>query len=77
MLGQRSLQRSLFDAEYHFKELVSRDSFHWLLGQARDRLFQDKDFADLYCLDNGCPSVPPSLLAMALLLQAHDKASDA
>ena len=67
----------MFDAEYHFKELVGEDSFHWQLGQARARLFRDEDFADLYCLDNGRPSVPPSLLATALLLQAHDKVSDA
>ena len=77
MLGKRSSQRSLFDAEYHFKHLVGEDSFHWQLGQARDRLFRDEDFAALYCLDNGRPSVPPSLLATALLLQAHDKVSDA
>ena len=77
MLGKRSSQRSLLDAEYHFKHLVGEDSFHWQLGQARDRLFRDEDFAALYCLDNGRPSVPPSLLATALLLQAHDKVSDA
>ncbi len=76
MLGKRSLQRSMFDAEYHFQELVGEDSFHWQLAQARDRLFRDEDFAALYCLDNGRPSVPPSLLATALL-QAHDQVSDA
>ena len=56
---------------------MGKDSFHWQLGQARDRLFRDEDFAALYCLDNGRPSVPPSLLATALLLQGHDKVSDA
>ena len=30
-----------------------------------------------YCVDNGRDSVPPSLLATALLLQSHDKVSDA
>ena len=29
-----------------------------------------------YCPDNGRDSVPPSLLATALLLQSHDKVSD-
>ena len=77
MLGKRSSQRSLFDAEYHFRHLVGEDSFHWQLSQVRDRLFRDEEFAALYCLDNGRPSVPPSLLATALLLQAHDKVSDA
>ncbi len=74
MLGKRSSQRSLFDAEYHFRHLVGEASFHWQLAQVRDRLFRDEEFADLYCLDNGRPSVPPSLLATALL-QAHDKVS--
>ena len=31
----------------------------------------------LYCADNGRDSVPPSLLATVLLLQAHDRVSDA
>ena len=75
MLGQP--QRSLLDTEYHFRHLVGKDSFHWQLSQVRDQLFQDEEFAALYCLDNGRPSVPLSLLATALLLQAHDKVSDA
>ena len=33
--------------------------------------------ADLYCPDNGRDSMPPSLLAMVLLLQSHDKVSNA
>ncbi len=57
--------------------LVGRDSFHGQLGQARDQLFRDEDSAALYGLDNGRPSVPPSLLATVLRLQTHDKVSDA
>ena len=44
---------------------------------ARGQLFRDSDFAEFYCADNGRDSVPPSLLATALLLQTHDKVSDA
>ena len=44
---------------------------------AGPRLFRDADFAEFYCPDNGRDSVPPSLLATALLLQSHDKVSDA
>ena len=40
-------------------------------------MFRDADFAEFYCADNGRDSVPPSLLATALLLQNHDKVSDA
>ena len=43
----------------------------------RGRLFRDADFAEFYCPDNGRDSVPPSLLATALLLQSDDKVSDA
>jgi len=39
-------------------------------------LFRDEDFVGLYCLTNGRPSVPPSLLATALVLQTYDGVSD-
>ena len=54
-----------------------RDTFYGLLASQRGRLFRDADFAEFYCADNGRDSVPPSLLATALLLQSHDKVSDA
>ena len=50
---------------------------HGLLASLRGRLFRDADFAEFYCPDNGRDSVPPSLLAVALLLQSHDRVSDA
>ena len=40
-------------------------------------MFRDADFAEFYCADNGRNSVPPSLVATALLLQTYDKVSDA
>ena len=40
-------------------------------------MIRDEDFAALYCRDIGRSSVPPSLLATALLLQAHDRVNDA
>ena len=56
---------------------MGRESFSGLLASLRGRLFRDADFAEFYCPDNGRNSVPPSLLATALLLQSHDKVSDA
>ena len=53
------------------------DTFHGLMASLRGRLFRDAGFAAFYCPDNGRDSVPPSLLATALLLQSHDKVSDA
>ena len=56
---------------------MGRESFYGLLASLRGRLFRDAEFAEFYCPDNGRDSVPPSLLATALLLQSHDKVSDA
>ena len=77
MLGERSEQRGLWEADRLYLDHVGRDTFYGLLASQRGRLFRDADFAEFYCADNGRGSVPPSLLATALLLQSHDKVSDA
>ncbi len=77
MMGERSDQRGLWEADQLYLDLVGRDTFYRLLASLRGQLFRDADFAELYCMDNGRVSVPPSLLATALLLQTHDKVSDA
>src|SRR3954452_4396366 len=73
MLGKQVQQP---EADHPYLDHVGRDSFYGFLATQRGRLFRDEDFAALYCLDNGRPGVPPSLLATALLLQAHDGVSD-
>ena len=75
--GERSDQRGLWEADRLYLDHVGKDTFYGLLAPLRGRLFQDSDFAVFYCADNGRESVPPSLLATALLLQTHDKVSDA
>ena len=77
MLGERSDQRGLWEADRLYLDQVGKDTFYGLLASLRGRLFRDADFAGFYCADNGRDSVPPSLLATALLLQSHDKVSDA
>ncbi len=77
MLGERSDQRGLWEADRLYLDHVGRDTFYGLLASLRGRLFRDAEFAEFYCPDNGRDSVPPSLLATALLLQSHDKVSDA
>jgi hypothetical protein len=77
MLGKRSPQRGIFEADHLYLSFVGEDTFYGFLARYRNDLFQDKDFEMLYCPDNGRGSVPPSLLATALLLQAHDRVSDA
>ena len=76
MLGKRSEQRGFLEADHLYLEHVGRQSFYGFLASQRGQLFRDEEFAKLYCPDNGRDSVPPSLLATALLLQAHDKVSD-
>lgn len=76
MLGKRSSQRGLFEADNLYLDFVGRDTFYGFLALNGDRLFPDEQFASLYCPDNGRKSVPPGLLARALVLQAHDKVSD-
>ena len=77
MLGERSQQRGLWEADSLYLEHVGCDSFYGILASLRGQLFRDCDFAVLYCADNVGDSVPPSLLATVLLLQAHDRVSDA
>ena len=77
MLGVRSAQRGLLEADHLYLDYVGRGSFYGFLASMRGQLFQDEEFAELYCPDNGRDSVPPSLVATALLLQAYDKVSDA
>ncbi len=77
MLGERPDQRGLWEADRLYLDHVGRESFYGLLASLRGRLFRDADFAEFYCPDNGRDSVPPSLLAVALLLQSHDRVSDA
>jgi len=76
MLGKRSPQGSLFGCDQSFRDLVGAESFYVYLAEHRHELFRDEDFASLYCLDNGRPSIAPSVLAVALLLQWYDSVSD-
>ena len=77
MLGERSDQRGLWEADRLYLDHVGRETFYGLLASLRGRLFRDSDFAEFYCADNGRDGVPPSLLATALLLQSHDNAKGA
>ncbi len=73
MLGRQS---DPDDGDHPYLDHVGRDSFYGFLAVHREELFCEEDFADLYCPDNGRPSVSPSLMATALLLQAHEGVSD-
>jgi hypothetical protein len=79
MLGKRPGQRSLFEARVQYpeiSEIVSEQSFYQFLAKQGRELFRDEDYAGLYDKKLGRPSVPPSLLAMALVLQTYARVSD-
>jgi transposase len=76
MFNKRSPQKGLFEADNAFIDHVGTDNFYGFLARQRGKLFRDEDFADLYCHNNGRPSVPPSILATALILQTYDNVSD-
>ena len=41
-----------------------------------DKIIPDDDFADIYYLDNGRPSVLPTRITKALILQYYENLSD-
>jgi transposase len=55
---------------------VGEETFYVYLADHRHELFRDEDFALLYSPDNGRPSIPPSILAVALMMQWYDNVSD-
>jgi len=76
MFNPRSPQRGLWDCDHLYGDYVGEDSFYVFLASQRGQIFKDEDFADLYCENNGRPSVPPSILATALVLQTYEDVSD-
>ena len=59
-----------------YLDFVGRNTFYGFLASQRGDLFRDEDFASLYNAKLGRPSVAPSLLATALVLQKYDDVSD-
>ncbi len=76
MLGTRGPQRGLFEADTLYADFVGRDTFFGWLAHQRGELFPDELFLGLYVDGWGRPSVPPSLLATALVLQTYEGISD-
>jgi transposase len=75
MLGRRDPQQSLFSAA-NLPHRVPAASFYGRMAADSDKLFSEDDLKDMYCTDNGRPSIPPSLMSGVLLLQFHDDVSD-
>lgn len=75
MIGRRNTQKGLFDVGYALSLHLDPKSFHGQLAAAAAHLFKDDDFRALYD-DGGRPSVPPSQLALLMLLQHEARVSD-
>lgn len=76
MMGKRKPTGTLFDVGNVFPFRPKPGTFHAQLAEAAPRLFQDEAFQDLYDPRRGRYSVPPSELALLLLLQAEAGCSD-
>ena len=76
MVGHVDPQRNLYTCDNQYLKFVGEDTFYGFLARHEPELFRDDDFVSLYTQNNGRMSVPPSILAKALLLQSHDRVSD-
>lgn len=76
MLGRRSPQNGLFSAASRIPVDLEEFGVYGRLALEGRSLFRDSDFAAAYST-KGRPSTPPSLLALACLLQHHEGISDA
>jgi hypothetical protein len=73
MQGEERLDRELLDAAAVAGRLVPAGSMFAFLAAHRHELFPDEEFADLFPSGRGRPSVPASVMAAVLVLQAlHD-----
>jgi hypothetical protein len=77
LVGHVDPQRNLYTCDNQYLKFVGEDTFYGFLARHEPELFRDDDFSLLYTTNNGRTSVPPSILAKALLLQSHDRVSDA
>ena len=75
-LGVANKQGDLLDDVTRFcDETLDKQSIYAFLHRERDRLFSDEAFADLFD-DKGRRSVPPSVVAVVMVLQRLEGLSD-
>lgn len=76
MIGKRKQQSQLFDVGNVYDLELPPSSFYAQLATAAPGLFKEEDFAVFYCAERGMPSVPPSDLALMLVLAEYDQVSE-
>jgi hypothetical protein len=77
MQGRERVDRQLLDAQALVGHLVPAGGMFAFLAAHRRDLFTDDDFADLFPSGKGRPSVPASVMASVMVLQALHDCSDA
>jgi len=58
MLGKENRQTSFFDTAFVCAHLIDKESFYAKMHHLSDKIVTDEEFSDIYCLNNGRPSVP-------------------
>lgn len=76
MLGKENRQISFFDTDFACSHLIDKSSFYAKMYDLADKIITDDEFADIYCLNNGRPSVPPARLTKVLILETYENLSD-
>ena len=74
-MGKRDKQETIFNTQHLYLDYVGRDTIYGYLSENRHHIFRDEQFTELYCADNGRPSVAPSLAASILFLLAFEGVS--
>lgn len=75
MLKKTDSQLTFTEVEAWCGALLDPNSFYAKMNRYGGAWFRDEDFADMYRA-GGRPSVPPSILAMAMMLQMYANVSD-
>jgi len=75
MLGKEDRQISFFDTGFACSHLIDKKSFYAKMRECADKIITDDDFADMYCLNNGRPSVPPARITKVLILETYEDLS--
>ena len=76
MQGERAGEPAGLDVWQTCRELIPAGSVFAFLAEHREALFPGGMFADMYPSPNGRPSLPPQVLAAAVVLQALGGLSD-
>ncbi len=76
MLGKEERKTSFFDTDFVCAHLIDKKSFYAKMHDLADKVITGDDFADIYCLNNGRPSVPPARITKVLILETYEDFSD-